>query len=46
MEKRGVHMNSMLWDDGWDDQHSLWSFNKKLFPNGFDTIKEEADKYC
>ena len=43
--KRGVQMNSMLWDDGWDDQKSLWSFNKKTFPHGFDNIKVAADKY-
>jgi hypothetical protein len=23
VEKRGVHMDSFLWDDGWDNQTSL-----------------------
>lgn len=43
-EKRGVVMDSFLFDDGWDDHASLWSFNKG-FPNGFVPIREAAAKY-
>ncbi len=43
-EKRGVTMDSFLFDDGWDDHASLWSFNKG-FPNGFVPIREAAQKY-
>lgn len=42
--KRGVKMDSFLFDDGWDDHASLWSFNKG-FPNGFVPIREAAAKY-
>lgn len=42
--KRGVTMDSFLFDDGWDDHSSLWSFNKG-FPNGFVPIREAAAKY-
>ena len=26
-EKRGVKLDSLLFDDGWDNHHSLWQFN-------------------
>lgn len=42
-EKRGVFINSYLWDDGWDDFDSLWGFNEN-FPNGFKELAEEAHK--
>ncbi|WP_334266149.1 enterotoxin [Edaphobacter sp. HDX4] len=42
--KRGVKMDSFLFDDGWDDHASLWSFNKG-FPDGFVPIREAASKY-
>src|ERR1700733_2985516 len=31
-DQRGVTLNSFMFDDGWDDHSSLWSFNKG-FPN-------------
>jgi hypothetical protein len=43
-EKRGVTLDSFLFDDGWDDHASLWSFNKG-FPNGFTPIRKAANKY-
>lgn len=43
-EKRGVSMDSFLFDDGWDDHASLWSFNTG-FPNGFVPVREAAQKF-
>ncbi len=42
--KRGVTMDSFLFDDGWDDHASLWSFNSG-FPNGFVPIRDAAKAY-
>jgi hypothetical protein len=43
-QKRGVKLNSFLFDDGWDNHKSLWRFNDG-FPNGFASVKEAAEKY-
>ena len=43
-EKRGVKLDSFLFDDGWDDHKSLWKFNDG-FPNGFAPIREAAAKF-
>ncbi|WP_158748531.1 enterotoxin [Acidobacterium sp. S8] len=43
-EKRGVTLDSFLFDDGWDNHASLWSFNKG-FPEGFTPVREAANKY-
>jgi hypothetical protein len=43
VQKRGVTMDSFLFDDGWDDTHTLWGFNPGL-PNGFTKIHEAAKK--
>ncbi len=43
-QKRGVKLDSFLFDDGWDDDRKLWSFNPG-FPNGFMPVKEAAAKY-
>jgi len=43
-EKRGVTLNSFMFDDGWDNHASLWSFNKG-FPNGFTPVRDAANKY-
>ena len=43
-EKRGVKLDSFLFDDGWDNHGSLWQFNGG-FPNGFTPVKEAAQKY-
>ncbi len=42
-EKRGVFINSYLWDDGWDEWNSLWGFNAN-FPDGFKNLAAEAHK--
>ena len=41
VQKRGVAISSFLFDDGWDNPDSLWSFNKG-FPNGFATVRRSA----
>jgi hypothetical protein len=41
--KRGVALDSFLFDDGWDD-HKLWGFNSG-FPHGLTPLKETAAKY-
>lgn len=43
-DKRGVTLDSYLFDDGWDDHASLWSFNKG-FPEGFTPVKDAAARY-
>ncbi|MEI7912051.1 MAG: enterotoxin [Verrucomicrobiota bacterium] len=44
-DKRGVKMDSFLFDDGWDDtsKGGQWVFHKG-FPNGFTTVKNAALK--
>ncbi len=44
VRKRGVTMDSFLFDDGWDDTKTLWGFNSGL-PNGFTKIHEAAAQY-
>ncbi len=43
-QKRGVKLDSYLFDDGWDNHRSLWKFNDG-FPSGFTPLKEAAAKY-
>ena len=43
-QKRGVKLDSFLFDDGWDNHKSLWKFNDG-FPNGFTSVKQAAEKY-
>ena len=42
--KRGVTLDSYLFDDGWDDHASLWHFNAG-FPNGFAPLRDAAATY-
>ena len=42
-EKRGVILDSYLFDDGWDNHATLWSFNKG-FPDGFTNVRKAAEK--
>jgi len=42
VKKRGVKMDSLLFDDGWDDYETLWQFHKG-FPNGFTPIQQAAN---
>jgi len=44
VQKRGVKLDSFLFDDGWDNPHTLWSFGAG-FPNGFAPLKLAAGKY-
>ncbi len=44
VEKRGVKMDSFLFDDGWDDYSGSWNFSKD-FPDGFTPLKKAAAKY-
>jgi len=44
VRKRGVTMDSLLMDDGWDDTHSLWGLNSG-FPNGLTNVKKAAAEY-
>ena len=42
--KRGVQLDSFLFDDGWDDRSGSWHFSKD-FPRGFAPLREAAAKY-
>ena len=44
IEKRGVAMDSFVYDDGWDDNRTLWQFHEG-FPNGFLPLRDAAAKY-
>jgi len=44
VRKRGVKLDALVWDDGWDDFNSLWGFHKG-FPNGFRKLKDAAARY-
>jgi hypothetical protein len=39
INKRKVKLHAFLFDDGWDDNKSLWQFNRG-FPNGFSKLTE------
>ena len=43
--KRGVKLDSFMFDDGWDNDATLWQFDRTNFPNGFAPIREAAAKY-
>ena len=40
--RRKVALDAFLFDDGWDDDKTLWQFNKNGFPDGFENLKKEA----
>jgi hypothetical protein len=42
--KRGVTLDSFLFDDGWDDSKTLWRFNSG-FPDGFTKVEAATHKY-
>lgn len=44
VEKRGVKLDSFLFDDGWDDNRTLWNFHSG-FPDGFTPLKTTAQHY-
>ena len=41
--KRGVKIDSFLFDDGWDDRKGNWAFSKS-FPDGFLPVRDAAAK--
>lgn len=43
--KRGVKMNSFMFDDGWDNDATLWQFDPTNFPDGFAKVRDAAAKY-
>jgi hypothetical protein len=43
-DKRGVRLDSFLFDDGWDDPHTLWRFHSG-FPRGFTPLRRAAERY-
>ncbi|HEX3867805.1 MAG TPA: enterotoxin, partial [Gemmatimonadaceae bacterium] len=43
-EKRGVTLDSFLFDDGWDDPTTLWRFNSG-FPEGFTKVRDAARRF-
>ncbi|HEX2828167.1 MAG TPA: enterotoxin [Burkholderiales bacterium] len=43
-DKRGVTLDSFLFDDGWDDPTTLWRFHSG-FPNGFSKVRDATRKY-
>lgn len=43
-DKRGVTLDSFMFDDGWDDTAGMWAFRKD-FKNGFLPLKEAAAQY-
>jgi hypothetical protein len=42
--RRGVTLDSFLFDDGWDDHQTLWHFNAG-FPHGFTPLRDAAARY-
>jgi len=43
-KKRGVKLDSFLFDDGWDDPTTLWKFNPG-FPDGLTKVAQTAATY-
>jgi len=43
-KKRHVQLDSFLFDDGWDDPRTLWSFNAG-FPDGFAPLAAAASSF-
>ncbi|HEX3743628.1 MAG TPA: hypothetical protein VHW09_06855 [Bryobacteraceae bacterium] len=35
LAKYGLHLDSFVLDDGWDDMHKLWQIDQQRFPGGF-----------
>ncbi len=42
--KRGVKLDAFVFDDGWDDNQSLWKFHAG-FPHGFAPLREASARY-
>jgi len=44
VKKRSVKLDAFVFDDGWDDNRTLWQFHSG-FPNGFAPLQEAAAAY-
>ncbi|MFH1920309.1 MAG: enterotoxin [Planctomycetota bacterium] len=44
VKKRGVKLDAFVFDDGWDDNKTLWRFHAG-FPNGFAPLQTAAAEY-
>jgi len=44
VKKRGVKLDAFVFDDGWDDNQTLWRFHRG-FPNGFEPLEAAAAQY-
>ncbi|MCD7798952.1 MAG: hypothetical protein LUG84_06045 [Akkermansiaceae bacterium] len=44
VKKRGVIVDSFLFDDGWDDTETLWQFNSGM-PNEFREVRKAAESF-
>lgn len=44
IKKRHVSMKAFLFDDGWDNNATLWQI-RKSFPNGFSKMSKMAERY-
>ena len=44
VQVRNVCLDSVVFDDGWDDNRTLWGFHAG-FPRGFDPLQKAAAKY-
>lgn len=44
VQKRGAKLDGFVFDDGWDDNRSLWRFHAG-FPRGFAPLRDSAAKY-
>jgi hypothetical protein len=44
VNKRHVKMKAFLFDDGWDDNKTLWQFHSN-FPDGFTKLGKAAESY-
>ena len=42
--RRGVELDSFLFDDGWDDPKTLWGFHEG-FPRGFSAVRDAAARH-
>ncbi|MBC8870742.1 MAG: enterotoxin [Planctomycetes bacterium] len=42
--KRGVTLDAFVFDDGWDDNRTLWGFHS-AFPTGFTPLRSAAGRY-
>lgn len=44
VKKRGVKLDSFLFDDGWDDTKTLWQFNSGM-PNEFRKVRRLSESF-